>query len=101
MDHQRFIASLEKLRACREAISWVKENEYNLDLAWMKCSKPMWHLWLLETLNILPEGLKEKCYCGCNTGDSAGNTKLRNKTLIAIHGAVDVETIKKALAALA
>ena len=42
---------LEKLRACQDAVEWVKTQKSPKD-AWMNCERVDWMLWLAKMLNV-------------------------------------------------
>ena len=42
---------LEKLRACREAIEWVKDQKSPAD-AWQNCHRGNWMLWIAKRLDV-------------------------------------------------
>ena len=40
--------------ACRDAIKWVKRNNYSPIQAWEKCNRPDWLFWVLGKLSHIP-----------------------------------------------
>jgi len=54
---------LVKIGACSEAVNWAKDQP-NYDVAWNKCEKPEWILWLAEKSGVSYKTLvKHVCSC--------------------------------------
>ncbi len=51
MTRKQLLAKLRTLRACKNAVDWLKSSDYDsLQSAWNACERPDWMLWLLYRL---------------------------------------------------
>ena len=47
MKNKDLLSRLAEMKACKEAIKFVKDNNYTLKQAWNNCERADWMLWLM------------------------------------------------------
>ena len=69
MTNEILLKKLTEWQACEDAIQWVKDNKYSLKVAWWKCERADWLLWLMCKAEMAIQ--KERIHIICDCAETA------------------------------
>jgi hypothetical protein len=52
LSNEEFLSKLNELKACGQAINWVKEKSFDLKQTWNTCERYSWLYWLANEMGV-------------------------------------------------